>query len=483
MLVKLKIAVSFIFILAINCQAALWYVDGAMADDTGNGQSWATAKKLIYSGIQLMSGGDTLYVATGTYTGDNNRIRGIPSGSAGSPTKVLANVDFGVILSGLSSGTAPGSEQAPVSVYGKQYIDIEGFIVRDCTGTSQYALSAITVDTSNHIRIRKMGIRNGVWSGGNYGGAVEVNVSSYTLVEDVFACGQMRYGMVIYGGNTSHHNIFRRCVVRWDFSTTAQPRAAITVYGGDQGTTVNNNNVLQNCIVIDGNQGSGATFTGGFSAPHETSLTTRYGCISLNNNGYGMHSSEDTLSHTNDNTMCVIWDSDSGMWWNRLSQAGGGAFWSTVKGSNITGSTDYNINVSSCAVIGGSITNATEVNNSTTGVVGDFQYILRSPYATRGATIEKQMGVTGTFWGDTDWNTLTGTDLWPWPYETNIRNLFIESNTPPAGTDPTTNDTTRGFCASGKTLTSYIWEYLGNPSPYGSSTQSTISGAVTVGIP
>lgn len=466
--------------------AATWYVDNAMANDTGNGTSWATAKKLIYSGIQLMAGGDTLYVATGTYTGDNNRIRGIPSGSAGNTTKVYAAVDFGVILSGLNSGTSPSLEQAPVNVYTSSYIDIEGFLLKDCIGDSQYALSGVSVSDSDHIRIRKFGIKNGAWSGANYAGAVEVSGSSYCLLEDVFACGMMRYGLFYIGGSTNHHNIMRRCVVRWDYCTTDQPRASIVVYGGGIGTTVSANNILQNCIVIDGNQGSGATFTGGYSVPHETSYTTRYGCISLNNNGYGMHSSEDTLSNNNDNTMCVIWDSDSGMWWNRLASAGGGAFMSTVEGANIDGSTDFNVTVASCAVVVGSITNATQINNSTTAVVGDFTYILRSPYANRGATIEKQMGTTGTYWGDTGYATLSATDLWPFPYEDNIRTLFRETNDPPAGLDPATNNVTRGFCAANQTLSDYIWEYLGNDSPYPSASgggggTSTISGNLRIG--
>ena len=69
-----------------------------------------------------------------------------------------------------------------------------------------------------------------------------------------------------------------------------------------------------------------------------------------------------------------------------------------------------------------------------------------------GATIIKRYGLDGTFYGDAGYNALTTTDLWPYPNEADIK------------TDMTA-DSTRGFCASGQTLTKYIWEYLGNTIP------------------
>jgi len=47
----------------------------------------------------------------------------------------------------------------------------------------------------------------------------------------------------------------------------------------------------------------------------------------------------------------------------------------------------------------------------------------------------------------------TATPLWPWPHEARMRAEMCNVATGP-------------FCTSGKTLTKYIWEYLGHPSPF-----------------
>ena len=51
-------------------QNNIFYVDGARADDNGDGLTWATAKKYIKSGISLMGSGDTLIINDGIYTGE-----------------------------------------------------------------------------------------------------------------------------------------------------------------------------------------------------------------------------------------------------------------------------------------------------------------------------------------------------------------------------------------------------------------------------
>ena len=79
--------------------------------------------------------------------------------------------------------------------------------------------------------------------------------------------------------------------------------------------------------------------------------------------------------------------------------------------------------------------------------------------ANRGATVLKRYGVSGTVWGEPGYNTLTDEDLWPFPYEAQIR-ADMRAYSPPGG--PTG---TRGFCADGETLTNYIWGYLGNTVP------------------
>ena len=102
--------------------------------------------------------------------------------------------------------------------------------------------------------------------------------------------------------------------------------------------------------------------------------------------------------------------------------------------------------------------------------IGALKYILRQEAgsdfsgtgengANRGATVLKRYGVSGTVWGDPGYNTLTGEDLWPFPYEAQIR-ADMRAYSPARG--PAGN---RGFCADGQTLTNYIWGYLGNAVP------------------
>lgn len=79
-----------------------------------------------------------------------------------------------------------------------------------------------------------------------------------------------------------------------------------------------------------------------------------------------------------------------------------------------------------------------------------------------GATILNRYGAEGSRHGESNYNALTTTALWPWPNESRIKQEMCAN-------------TTRGFCSTGTrldginpvTLTSYIWEQLGNPIPSG----------------
>jgi hypothetical protein len=97
---------------------------------------------------------------------------------------------------------------------------------------------------------------------------------------------------------------------------------------------------------------------------------------------------------------------------------------------------------------------------------GSLEYILRiedsSPLdgtgsggADKGANIIYRYGTDGTRFGDSGYNTLTGTLLWPWPNQARIKQEMC-----------TDLSITRGFCSGALTLTGYIWNYLGNGSPY-----------------
>jgi hypothetical protein len=81
-----------------------------------------------------------------------------------------------------------------------------------------------------------------------------------------------------------------------------------------------------------------------------------------------------------------------------------------------------------------------------------FSHITRieagSPYHNAGAPGDIGANVLYRYQD----GALTATPLWPWPNEERLR---AEMCAQPDGR----------FCASGKTLTRYIWEYLGKPTP------------------
>ena len=79
----------------------------------------------------------------------------------------------------------------------------------------------------------------------------------------------------------------------------------------------------------------------------------------------------------------------------------------------------------------------------------------------QGASIVKRVGVSGTMYGEDGYDQITDDDLWPWPYQDRIKQEMC-----------TDAKVIRGFCEAGVgkyggsvTLTSYIWEALGNTCP------------------
>jgi len=66
----ISVGIAVVF-LALACMAfaAEWHVDAAQPDDSGDGTSWATAKKTMQSAIDLpgVVSNDVIWVANGVY--------------------------------------------------------------------------------------------------------------------------------------------------------------------------------------------------------------------------------------------------------------------------------------------------------------------------------------------------------------------------------------------------------------------------------
>ena len=91
--------------------------------------------------------------------------------------------------------------------------------------------------------------------------------------------------------------------------------------------------------------------------------------------------------------------------------------------------------------------------------------------SNRGAEIMYRIGADGAHYGDANWNTITSTELWPWPNEAEIKADFLSVAAIPSGTIPASNTPARGFTTgismsgADQTLTTYIWEQLGSLAP------------------
>jgi len=462
-----------------------------------------------------ISGGDTVIVRDGTYTGTANAVSGVPSGSSGSYTTIRAENDFGAILDGTGSGWTN-----PVDLSGKSYIIFQGFRIRN---SSSYE-AGIYADNSDHIKLMKLSLNNAVGyqnSECKYACPIKMRDVTYSLIEECFVSGRMRYGILIRneynsGGKSCAYNIIRRCVVRWDYYAQrdgGQPMAGISTYGTDADSTIHDI-LIQNCIVLDwnpGNYGSKNSIYGGFYTPHTTKNITYQGCIALNIHGTMSLTNYDQIlsgfmiaddkSNNGNRAMynCTAWDTEGpGVWIER------GDSMVTTLDQITVGDADSNhreirnsvydksggtSNMSNSLIVSNPYSD--NIDNSTynwyypANQARGSNYITTNPslqYITRttdsgtgqsgkkrGATIEKRYGVSGTVWGETGYDQLTDEDLWPFPHEDVIYDDFRQSNPIPSDSSanfiPSSNNPQRGFCANGQTLTKYVWEYLGNTIP------------------
>lgn len=445
----------------------------------------------------------------------------IPNGSAGAYTKVRARYPLDrdrptIVDSGQDTDSEWDVWGRHIYVSGGQYIEVDGFFI-NARDNSDYLAVDITGE-SNHVKIRRCSLRRSITTDGNQSASLFqiTGRSSYNLIEDCSLSGHYRYGFVVmgYGNDTddtrSHHNIFRRCVARGDYVAGGEPFAPFAIYGHNNSAALGpHDNMFQNCIAIDGNNSIGATNTYKhspwyiFKGQNSVTLT---GCITLNNavpfyyffrtdysgnnlsiinsvfaanidtdatidtaywRGSGTTSGTDILSR------CTFYGQPRGFSWN-----------GTTTNGYIRNNLFVNLSNSAITFTGSYPTRSNNSFGSSSQAFGssnvaygsDLYYLVRveqgsnrfgGGYNTEhvGAHIIFKHGTDGSLWGEQGWNTETAQLLWPWPYEDAIAYWFSQTNNPPSGASPATNNVTRGFCAANTSLTKYIWEYLGYQAP------------------
>lgn len=449
-----------------------------------------------------MSSGDTLIIRDGTYTGTTNAITDTykpPSGTIGNYTKIQAENDGEVTFEG----------DAICLISDVSYISFQGLIWR----RTRVNVDAVAIG-AHHIKFSKCGVySNSSISTARREDGFMVISGHDVLFEDCYGYGNFRY--VFYAGGSSEKIIFRRCVVRIDAYNTQTGIAAFMIYDSK-------NIELQNCIVIDIDNPSSfyqlnnnytvpnAIYTRNTASGYDLTNVNIQGCVALNisSGQFVLGGGGEDFDFTNS----VFWDGYNGI----RSRYGGGSWDHCLSGKISSSSshsdcyyTEQNNEPITNSIAYGAISsgiksagsyfqadynclynNGNDYEIATPGLhsicaynfnaidpldsdpgngIKALKYLVRiedgsdldgraSDGEDIGATILKQIGVSGTMWGETGYNVVTNEDLWPFPNEELIRKHMRAYSYTGINAD-------RGFCAEGQTLTKYIWEYLGNTIP------------------
>lgn len=475
-----------------------YYLSPTGSDTANNGRSLSSPWKSFAQAFGSMAAGDELILLDGTYSSaaGTGYINYQGTGSAQPPSGTsLSNVTYVHALN-------PGN----VTVQGGL------FIGRSTRKDSFIKIQGITFEgggdlyNTSYVTIKDCGFHGSFGIGTND----HDNGNDYDLIEDVWvwASGER----IIAINYRSHHNVWRRVVVRGDgcgtpaCSGSGNPNVGITVYNSMDVS-------VQNVIVVDRILAVTDEPYGDFAvAQHapgpDFGRAEWLGTISLKapDTGYYM---EPDLGGTVDQTIkisnAVAWDAE-GEGFN-IARAGTNNLLENLTAYGRTGdsfriapeltsgilrnaisanSGRYGINSEYVPIYVDVYNARSSPYNQTTCVLGCYtsnpmadgatpslKYLTRIESgsllkgkglggADIGANVLKRYGNDDTRYGETGYNTLTSTSLWPWPNEDRIKREMCAN-------------TTRGFCSTGQrlgnvgpvTLTTYIWEYLGNPIPSG----------------
>jgi hypothetical protein len=370
---------------------------------------------------------------------------------------------------------------------------------------------AVDIEQDNDVYIHQVGsgFADPINAGDNNKAQFYVGDSTGVVVEECWAWGYgARYGVVFHGGT---NNIARRNVVRYDGALDGNPKAGISLYS-------ENNSLAENNIVIDFDSGTDST-----SDVHAALFTTSsvplsspslvgglgsvawYGNVAVNITGQtNAHFFFDSLTSIGGTitainnviggaggaTVAGLWLSNDNITQHNIILSHNTLYNSNGRGVRVDApqpwsAVTYNDNLIDIASgqcfqdVSGSGARTTSTHNQMFGcttlavpndtslVTGNpaLSYLLRidagagkgtaSDGGDRGATVVKRYSG----------GTSTGADLWPFPNEDIIKTDMC--NGPDNGTTiKTRGHNQTGWCASGKSLTKYVWEQLGNTSPY-----------------
>lgn len=467
--------------------------------------------------VAQMSAGDQLWIDDGDYSEAGSSSYWITVGSglagtSGDPTVIRARNPGEVSLT-----TAGGG----VIVTATSYVQVIGIHVVSCnTAMTPFTVGGTgrdPADASDHILMKRCS-----WAMDN---SWTHDSSSYVTWEDCYAYGgPLRYAFqngtsIGTPADDTNHVVYRRCLVRWDYSNVAEPTAAFGSYNSDY-------IAYQNCVVVDGTDWVGIDASQDGSKAFFTPNSSRHvyydGCMVVNMTGFAGILLEGATGVTAWANNCLIWGlytgcndaTDTYDPWTLATTTSTGSFTVTnctfgindcidCSGDNIfplsfgSSSTDtmigciiyaqqtaagyyavqddldvgdYNLyyaNTGNRDIQGGGY-GAHDITGTDPFTAGLFYKTQIEPCSfcqtagenggQIGAQIKTKIGVDGTFWGDEGWDLDTGRPLWPWPYEDKIRErcAAFHKDAGEAYSGSPEMDGARGFCSGSWTLSSYL---------------------------
>ena len=525
LLMRKILAAIGILLLGTGAWAATYYISPTGSDTSGNGTSgspWAS----LSQGFSQMSSGDTLICMDGTYTGILNQIdssagRIPPNGTSAHYTNVQAQHDGAAIFDGQGA-----TDMLFVAWCPSAYWTFTGLVWKNPSA------STALIAYGDHIKFFRCGAYDA--ADGNEVN-FDAEHSSYILFENCWAYGSGRYKFLIY---QSDHCILRQCVGRIDYTNAGtEPLAVFSLYSCTDSLAQNciaiDSDQTSKYIGASSSYDMGGAFYNPATGAQSLRVTWDT-CLALNVAvggagcaGNGEPYNADVILFKN----CSWWHiSNMGLDFNLFNLRGdtntvlnctagdctyiasdGGLVSSNYGGNGLVGSVlnssaykftagdalvdmeteDYNClysntnNYNNTPAGAHTKTTTNPIWNASTNPTGALKYMTRiesgsslsgqgSGGSDIGANCLKMVGAPGTLWGDTGYNTVQATNMWPFPSEDLIKaQMASYNNNGVSGA--------RGFCTgtskdgNSQTLTKYIWEYMGNPIPpeiYGGSSNN-----------
>lgn len=252
--------------------------------------------------ITALTPGGQVCIDDGTYNDSGSIMHTVGSSKSGTEddyTIIRARNPGEVTLhySGASPSGATGFR-----LDGALYVEVRGLHIENSGSVGFYLING-----TSYSKIRRCSVDSS-----RTGFLVSTN-SDYILFEDCFIFGgPIRYAFQANTG--AQHIVYRRCLVRWDYTNWSDPIACFASYGG---TSALRYVSYQNCVAIDGTDYQGplhqesGNYDGlkSFFTPNGSWDTVYDGCISMMMDGAAGFWFEG-YSSTGTITNCIIWNHD-----------------------------------------------------------------------------------------------------------------------------------------------------------------------------